>query len=65
MKDSLSYKEIPHDILHRQVLRLRKKEVASVKVLWRKQSIDGVIWEAEENMMNRHPHLFDPRTGSV
>ena len=34
VKDSLSYKDIPVEILDRQVRRLRNKEVASVKVLW-------------------------------
>ncbi|WMV57409.1 hypothetical protein MTR67_050794 [Solanum verrucosum] len=33
IKDSLSYEEIPVQILDRQVCKLRTKEVASVKVL--------------------------------
>ncbi|WMV47323.1 hypothetical protein MTR67_040708 [Solanum verrucosum] len=33
--DSLSYEEILVQILDRQVHKLRTKEVASVKVLWR------------------------------
>ncbi|WMV41020.1 hypothetical protein MTR67_034405 [Solanum verrucosum] len=35
IKDSLSYEENPVQILNRQVRKLRIKEVASVKVLWR------------------------------
>ncbi|WMV59165.1 hypothetical protein MTR67_052550 [Solanum verrucosum] len=35
-KDSLSYEEIPIQILDRHVRKLRTKEVASVKILWRK-----------------------------
>ena len=38
VKDSLSYEGVPVMILHHQVRRLRNKEVASVKVLWRSQS---------------------------
>jgi len=34
-KDSLSYEEVPVEILDRQVRKLRNKEVASVKVIWR------------------------------
>lgn len=34
VKYSLSYEEIPIKILDHQVWRLRKKNVASVKVLW-------------------------------
>ena len=41
VKDSLSYKDVPIEILDRQVRRLRNKKVASVKVLWRSQSIEG------------------------
>ena len=33
VKDSISYKDVPVEILDRQVRRLRNKEVASVKVL--------------------------------
>ena len=35
VKDNLSYKEVPVQILNRQVKKLRNKEVASVKVLWK------------------------------
>ncbi|WMV42180.1 hypothetical protein MTR67_035565 [Solanum verrucosum] len=35
---NLSYEEVPIEILDRQVKRLRNKEVASVKVLWRNSS---------------------------
>ncbi|WMV49468.1 hypothetical protein MTR67_042853 [Solanum verrucosum] len=35
IKDSLSYEEIPVQILDRQVHKVRTKEAASVKVLWR------------------------------
>ncbi|WMV09344.1 hypothetical protein MTR67_002729 [Solanum verrucosum] len=35
VKDTLTYEEVPVEILDRQVRRLRNKEVASVKILWR------------------------------
>ena len=38
VKDSLSYEDVPVEILERQVRRLRNKEVTSIKVLWRSQS---------------------------
>ena len=44
----LSYKDIPVEILNLQVRGLRNNEVASVKVLWRSQSVEGATWEAEE-----------------
>ncbi|WMV09490.1 hypothetical protein MTR67_002875 [Solanum verrucosum] len=40
IKDSLLYKDIPVQILDRQVRKLRTKEVASVKVLWRNQFME-------------------------
>ncbi|WMV29087.1 hypothetical protein MTR67_022472 [Solanum verrucosum] len=58
VKDSLSYEDAPVEILDRQVRRLRNKEVALVKVLWRSQSVEGATWEAEAAMKSKYPHLF-------
>ncbi|WMV46769.1 hypothetical protein MTR67_040154 [Solanum verrucosum] len=60
IKDSLSYEKIHVQILDRQVCKLRTKEVASVKVLWRNQFVEEAIWEAEEYMKKIYPHLFEP-----
>ncbi|WMV31865.1 hypothetical protein MTR67_025250 [Solanum verrucosum] len=59
IKDNLSYEEVPVQILDRQVRRLRTKDVASVKVLWRNQFVEGATWEAEEDMKKRYPYLFE------
>ncbi|WMV36917.1 hypothetical protein MTR67_030302 [Solanum verrucosum] len=59
IKDSLSYEEIPVQILDCQVRKLRTKEVASVKVLWMNQFVEEATWEAEEDMKKRYPHLFE------
>ncbi|WMV45565.1 hypothetical protein MTR67_038950 [Solanum verrucosum] len=60
--DSLSYdEEIPVHILDPQVCKLRTKEVASVKVLWRNQFVEEATWEAEEDIKKRYPHLFEFR----
>ncbi|WMV59518.1 hypothetical protein MTR67_052903 [Solanum verrucosum] len=59
IKDSLSYEEILVQILDHQVRKLRTKEVASVKVLWRNQFVEEATWEVEEDMKNRYPHLFE------
>ncbi|WMV25401.1 hypothetical protein MTR67_018786 [Solanum verrucosum] len=53
-----SYEEAPVEILDRQVKKLRNKEVASVKVLWRNNLVEGATWEAEANMKSRYPNLF-------
>ena len=58
VKDSISYENVPVEILDRQVRRLRNKEVASVKVLWRSQSVERATWEAKAAMKVKYPHLF-------
>ncbi|WMV44965.1 hypothetical protein MTR67_038350, partial [Solanum verrucosum] len=59
IKDNLSYEEVPVQILDRQVRRLRTKDVASVKVLWRNQFVEEATWEAEEDMKKRYPYFFE------
>ncbi|WMV30336.1 hypothetical protein MTR67_023721 [Solanum verrucosum] len=59
IKDNLSYEEILVQTLDRQVHRLRTKDVASVKVLWRNQFVEEATWEAEEDMKNRYPYIFE------
>ncbi|WMV08494.1 hypothetical protein MTR67_001879 [Solanum verrucosum] len=49
IKDNLSNEEIPADILHRQVRKLRTKEF-----------VEEDTWESNEDMKNRYPHLFEP-----
>ncbi|XP_060216535.1 uncharacterized protein LOC132644012 [Lycium barbarum] len=58
MKEDLSYELVPVAILDRQVLKLRTKEVTFIKVLWRNKNVEGIMWEAEEEMKSKHPHLF-------
>ncbi|WMV46128.1 hypothetical protein MTR67_039513 [Solanum verrucosum] len=58
VKDSISYEDVPVEILDRQVRRLRNKEVVSIKVWWRSQSVEGATWEAETAMKAKYHHLF-------
>ncbi|XP_070056791.1 uncharacterized protein, partial [Nicotiana tomentosiformis] len=53
----LSYDEVPVAILDRQVRKLRTKDVASVKVLWRNKNIEEMTWEAEEEMKSKYPYI--------
>ena len=39
----------------------RTKEVASVKVIWRRKFVEEASWEVEENMKKRYLHLFESR----
>ncbi|WMV33284.1 hypothetical protein MTR67_026669 [Solanum verrucosum] len=42
IKESLYSKEVLVEILDRQVKMFRNKEIATVKVLWRNQRVEGV-----------------------
>ncbi|WMV13765.1 hypothetical protein MTR67_007150 [Solanum verrucosum] len=56
--DPMAQMKVQVEILDHQVRRLRKKEVASVKVFWRSQSVEGATWEAEAALKAKYPHLF-------
>ena len=56
--EDLSYEEVPIEILDIQVKRLRNKEIATVKVLWRNHLVEGATWEDEADMRSSYPHLF-------
>lgn len=56
-KDSY-YEKISVSILDHQVCKLRSKEVTSIKVLWRKNNVEEMTWEAEEDMKYKYPNLF-------
>ena len=59
IKENLSYEEVRGQILDRQVHKLRTKEVASAKVLWRNQFVEEETWEDQEDMKEKYPHLFE------
>ncbi|XP_070005606.1 uncharacterized protein [Nicotiana sylvestris] len=59
VNEKLSYEEVPVAILDRQVRKLRNKEIASMKVLWRNQQVEEATWEAEDEMKKKYPHLFE------
>lgn len=65
VKDILSYEEVPVKILDRHVRRLRNKEVASVKVLWRSLSVERAILADEADMMVKYPYLFPPSPETI
>ncbi|XP_015162831.1 uncharacterized protein [Solanum tuberosum] len=54
----LSCEEILVSILDRRVRRLKTKDVASVKVLWRKKNREEVTWETKDGMRSSYPQLF-------
>ena len=59
--EDLSYEEVPVEILDRQIKRLRNREIATLKVLWRNHLVEGVTWEVEADMRSRCCHLFSSK----
>ncbi|XP_049344153.1 uncharacterized protein LOC125808497 [Solanum verrucosum] len=55
---NMSYEEEPVAILDREVRKLRSKEISSINVQWKNQSVEESTWESEADMHGRYPHLF-------
>ena len=47
IREDLSYEGFPVEIFDCQVMILRNKVFASVKVFWMNHLVEGVTWEAE------------------
>ena len=61
VKENLSYEDVLVEIIDHQVKRLRNKEVASLKLLWRNYLVEGATWEADADMKSHYPHLFSKK----
>ena len=48
----------PVAILDREILKLRSREIASIKVQWKNRPVGEATWEKEADMRERYPHLF-------
>ncbi|XP_074271163.1 uncharacterized protein LOC141595090 [Silene latifolia] len=59
LDDALTYVETPKEILDRKVRKTRHDETILVKVLWSNNLVEEATWEAEENIKERYPHLFE------
>ncbi|XP_070036933.1 uncharacterized protein [Nicotiana tomentosiformis] len=58
LDENLAFKEESVAILDRKNWKLRSKEIAPVKVLWRGQPSEEAIWETESDMQSRYLHIF-------
>ena len=56
--DRLNYVEEPVSITDSYEMRLRKKVVKMVKVLWKHRRGSDATWETEEEMRKNYPQLF-------
>ena len=58
LKDNLTYKEQPMQIVDRREKILRNKVIPLVKVLWGNHGIKEATWESEAQMHSQYPQLF-------
>ena len=58
LKDNLTYKEQPMQIVDRREQILRNKVIPFVKVLWGNQGIKEATWESKAQMRSQYPQLF-------
>ncbi|XP_074288982.1 uncharacterized protein LOC141614127 [Silene latifolia] len=56
---ALTYAEVPMEILDRKVCNKRNGETVLLKVLWTNHNVEEAIWELDEAMRERYPHIFD------
>ncbi|GJU62203.1 putative reverse transcriptase domain-containing protein [Tanacetum coccineum] len=56
--DKLDFIEEPVEIMDREVKRLKQSRVPIVKVRWNSRRGPEFIWEREDQMKKKYPHLF-------
>ncbi|GJT83858.1 putative reverse transcriptase domain-containing protein [Tanacetum coccineum] len=56
--DKLYFIEEPVEIMDREVKRLKKRHIPIVKVRWNSRRGSEFIWEREDQMKKKYPHLF-------
>ena len=58
LKEDLTYKLTPLEILAREQKVLRNKVINLVKVSWRNLDEQEITWELEDQMREKYPYLF-------
>ncbi|GKA01888.1 putative reverse transcriptase domain-containing protein [Tanacetum coccineum] len=56
--DKLNFIEEPVEIMDREVKRLKQSHIPIVKVRWNSKRGPKFIWEREDQMQMKYPHLF-------
>nr|GEW96270.1 putative reverse transcriptase domain-containing protein [Tanacetum cinerariifolium] len=63
--DNLNFIEEPVEIMDRKVKRLKQSRISIVKVRWNSRRGPEYIWESEDQMQKKYPHLFaNPESAS-
>nr|GEU58767.1 putative reverse transcriptase domain-containing protein [Tanacetum cinerariifolium] len=58
VNDKLHFIEEPVEIIDREVKRLKQSHILIVKVRWNSKRGHEFIWEREDQMQKKYPHLF-------
>ncbi|GKB46732.1 hypothetical protein Tco_0897485, partial [Tanacetum coccineum] len=56
--DKLNFVEEPLEILEREFKKLERSRIAIVKVRWNSKRGPELMWEREDQMKLKYPHLF-------
>ncbi|XP_074283055.1 uncharacterized protein LOC141607603 [Silene latifolia] len=59
LDESLTYAEVPKEILDRKVRKIINVESVLLNVLLSNHNVEEATWEPEDSMRERFPHLFD------
>ncbi|GJU21125.1 hypothetical protein Tco_1154467 [Tanacetum coccineum] len=57
--EKLHFIEEPIEIMDREVKQLKQSQIPIVKVRWNSSRGPEYIWEREDQMWKKYPHLFD------
>nr|GEV59987.1 hypothetical protein [Tanacetum cinerariifolium] len=59
----LNFMEEPAEILEREFKKLKQSKIAIVKVWWNSKRGPEFMWEREDQMKLKYPHLFSANSG--
>ena len=58
LKEDLSFEMQLVDIVDQKLKELRNKVIPMVKVLWRNDTIEEMMWNTEASIRSRYSYLF-------
>ena len=59
LDEDLAFEVQPVAIVDQEIKQLRSEVISIIKVLWRNDSVEEMIWETETSMRNHYPYLFE------
>ncbi|KAF3659585.1 ABC transporter B family member 12 [Capsicum annuum] len=65
VKEIVHLHRSPVSIISDRFQKLRSKEIASVKVLWKNQKNEEATWESEDDMRAKYPTLFEAMDNGI